>query len=391
MNQACRWVHSTFGRVKRVRHALYRASHEHNSFPQTHNLLRSSHKSYKVVHVSAVVGDKWEDLEGESFLYRDGTSNSPGPGIVILQMNYLGWARAMGFVLLFISWAVSLVLSFAVWWWREKQHIKGGQPIFLQVLLCGSFVTSGSILTLSFDESIGLGQSGLSFACQLTPWLFFVGMTTMYAGLFCKLWRVDKITQFRRRSVTATQVLWPLVALLVSTVSILAVWTVVDPWARERYNEGASPPVSFGQCESNHFAWFLRRSVVSWSLRQYWQLAWRGRQKTSMRTEPSWTAVLYFMPFRHSFRHGLVRTMLISHASLLKTTSPNALVFYIHALVGLPIDCSRRLFGGCYLSRTYIVGWDVCVLYCRHCGSAQGLPDLERYPASPNTISLRVR
>jgi hypothetical protein len=201
----------------------------------------------------------------------------------------------VGFVLLFISWAVSLVLSFAVWWWREKQHIKGGQPIFLQVLLCGSFVTSGSILTLSFDESIGLGQSGLSFACQLTPWLFFVGMTTMYAGLFCKLWRVDKLTQFRRRAVTATQVLWPLVALLVSTVSMLVVWTVVDPWAWERYNEGTSPPVSFGQCESNHFAWFFAPlcgvMVVATVLAVV--MAWKTKDVNADRTVMDSSSVFY--------------------------------------------------------------------------------------------------
>jgi hypothetical protein len=148
---------------------------------------------------------------------------------------------------------------------------------------------------LSFDESIGLGQTGLSFACQLTPWLFFVGMTTMYAGLFCKLWRLDKVSQFRRRAVTATQVLWPLVLLLISTVSILVVWTVVDPWAWERYTEGASPPVSFGQCESDHLAWFFAPlcgvMVVATALAVI--MAWKTKDVNADRTVMDSSSVFY--------------------------------------------------------------------------------------------------
>ena len=115
-------------------------------------------------------------------------------------------------------------------------------------------MTSGSILTLSLDEGLDIDDSGLDIACQVTPWFFFLGMVTMYAGLFCKLWRLDMVTQFRRRQVTVQQVLWPLILLLASTIALLTVWTVVDPWTWEREVIEGLPPESYGQCESANFA-----------------------------------------------------------------------------------------------------------------------------------------
>ena len=197
-------------------------------------------------------------MDGESFLFRDGTSNSPGPSRVVSEQNWLPtWARVTGLSLLSISWGVTIALSVLIWLWRDKPKIKAAQPIFLQILLAGSFLTSASILMLSFDEGTGMKDKGLDIACVSTPWLFFLGMVTMYAGLFCKLWRLDKVTQFRRRRVKVTHVLWPLIALLVSTVAMLVAWTIVDPWTWEREMISEIPPVSYGQCQSEHFDAFF--------------------------------------------------------------------------------------------------------------------------------------
>jgi hypothetical protein len=178
-------------------------------------------RRYEAILVSRSTPNGWEAIPGKEFIYRDGTSVLSGPPRVIVNENFIAeWARSLGLALMTVAWAVSLTLSFAVWKWKDKQLVRAGQPVFLQVLCLGSFMTSTSILTLSFDESYGWSPSQLSVACTLTPWLFFFGINSMYAGLFCKLWRVDLVTQFRRRQVKAIQAVWPLVS------AAYAIWLV---------------------------------------------------------------------------------------------------------------------------------------------------------------------
>jgi 7 transmembrane sweet-taste receptor of 3 GCPR/Receptor family ligand binding region len=172
-------------------------------------------RRYEVVMVAQTTSIGWENVSGRAFVYRDGTSVLKGPGRVIQEQNYLpSSVNIFGLTLMSMAWVVSLGLLLAVWIWREKPLVKAGQPIFLAIVCLGSFLTSATIFTLSFDESYGWSDSQLDAACTLTPWLFFLGMNSMFAGLFCKLWRVDQVAQFRRRQVKIIQAAWPLVSLL---------------------------------------------------------------------------------------------------------------------------------------------------------------------------------
>jgi 7 transmembrane sweet-taste receptor of 3 GCPR/Receptor family ligand binding region len=169
-------------------------------------------RRYEVVLVTRTTSAGWETVPGRTFIYRDGASVLKGPGRVIPEQNFLASAVTIfGITLMSIAWVVSLGLLMAVWIWRGKPLVKAGQPVFLGIVCFGSFLTSSAIFPLSFDESHGWNDSQLDAACTLTPWLFFLGINSMFAGLFCKLWRVDQVTQFRRRQVKIIQAAWPLV------------------------------------------------------------------------------------------------------------------------------------------------------------------------------------
>jgi 7 transmembrane sweet-taste receptor of 3 GCPR len=169
-------------------------------------------RRYEVVLAALATSSGWETLPGRTFIYRDGTSVLKGISRVIQEQNYLSKSISLfGLTLMSVAWVVSLGLLLLVWIWRERPLVKAGQPVFLSIVCFGSLLTSATIFALSFDESYGWSDSQLDAACTVTPWLFFLGINSMFAGLFCKLWRVDLVTQFRRRQVKIMQAAWPLV------------------------------------------------------------------------------------------------------------------------------------------------------------------------------------
>ena len=53
--------------------------------------------NYEAVLTSIMFGEgEWEDVEGEEFIYRDGTTNAPYPLRETYEFNYLSsWVRAL--------------------------------------------------------------------------------------------------------------------------------------------------------------------------------------------------------------------------------------------------------------------------------------------------------
>ena len=78
-----------------------------------------------------------------------------------------------------------------------------------------------------------------------------------FCALFTKLWRVDKVLQFRRRAVSISNVIKPLVVVMALAIAILTAWTVVDPYHWERVVISEIPAESYGECASKYWwAWF---------------------------------------------------------------------------------------------------------------------------------------
>jgi hypothetical protein len=113
------------------------------------------------------------------------------------------------------------------------------------------------IVTNSFDEGVGLTAEELSALCTASPWLVVVGIMFIYCSLFTKLWRIDKVLQFRRRKVTIASVLWPAAAVFVVVIAILSAWTAVSGFEWVRVLEDPFTGATSAKCQGeNSVAWF---------------------------------------------------------------------------------------------------------------------------------------
>jgi len=137
---------------------------------------------------------------------------------------------------------------------KQDPIIQRAQPVFMQTLCLGSFLTSTTIFTLSWDEDAGWTNHQLSIACSLTPWFFYSGHILVFSSLFIKLWRVDRVFQFNRSAVTVGSAMLPLLSFLAVTLSILLAQTIYDPWSWSRHIIKEIPAETYGKCQSQN-AW----------------------------------------------------------------------------------------------------------------------------------------
>jgi hypothetical protein len=89
------------------------------------------------------------------------------------------------------------------------------------------------------------------------PWFLSLGLTTIFAALFAKTWRIHRLYRnakvFRRVTIRARDVLWPLVTLLSINVVILTVWTSLDPLT---WNQFTVLSDSFGRAVNVRYSCF---------------------------------------------------------------------------------------------------------------------------------------
>lgn len=123
----------------------------------------------------------------------------------------------------------------------------------------GASLVATSLIFISFDEDQGWSEAKLSRACVAFPWFFVLGYEVQYCALVCKLWRLSKLLQMRRRAVAVKQVLTPFCFVTLGILAVMTVWTIHDPlqWKRER-EIADEPRNTYGRCEmENHLAMYL--------------------------------------------------------------------------------------------------------------------------------------
>ncbi|KAL7552031.1 hypothetical protein ACHAWF_015242, partial [Thalassiosira exigua] len=149
--------------------------------------------------------------------------------------------------------------GFACWTYalRWNNIVKVSQPRFLYTFCFGCFVLGSSIIPLSIDDSIA-SEEGASVACMAFPWLVCLGFSLIFSALSSKLLRAKKILKssllMRQVKVRHRDVLEPFAVLLVVNVTILSVWTALDPlrWVR---TYSIKTLESVGHCRSSGDAW----------------------------------------------------------------------------------------------------------------------------------------
>jgi 7 transmembrane sweet-taste receptor of 3 GCPR len=171
----------------------------------------SGRPQFFAVLVSTNNNSDWTNVKGTAIVYRDGTTVQPGVEREYENENFLApGVRAIGLILMSIAWLLSFTALVLLHVLSKDNVVQRAQPFFLKMLCVGSIVMSTAIFTLSWDEGAGWSDQQLDIACALTPWFFFIGQILTFCALFTKLWRVDKVLQFRRRAVTISNVMKPL-------------------------------------------------------------------------------------------------------------------------------------------------------------------------------------
>lgn len=222
------------------------------------NTTNSTNQTFFAFLTFKYNSDGWTEIPNAVIVYRDGTTDEPDEFREYVNENFLSTGvRIMGLFLMSIAWLLAFAALIALQIFRKDAVVQRAQPFFLKMLCYGSIIMSSAIFTLSWDEGAGWSDTQLDIACALTPWFFFIGQIVTFCALFTKLWRVDKVLQFRRRAVTVSNVMKPSIALLAVSISILVAWTVVDPWTWVRKVTSELPAERYGQCTSKYFAaWF---------------------------------------------------------------------------------------------------------------------------------------
>jgi hypothetical protein len=222
------------------------------------NITESTNQTFFAFLTFTYNADGWSKTPNTAFVYRDGSTNEPDTYREYVNENYLSTGvRIMGLLLMSIAWLLAFSALIGLQKFGKDAVVQRAQPFFLKMLCYGSIVMSSAIFTLSWDEGAGWSDTQLDVACALTPWFFFIGQIVTFCALFTKLWRVDKVLQFRRRAVTISNVMKPSLALLAVSISILIAWTIVDPWTWVRKVTSELPAERYGQCTSKYFAaWF---------------------------------------------------------------------------------------------------------------------------------------
>lgn len=184
----------------------------------------------------------------------------------------------------------------AAWVYRNRNHrvLQAAQPHFLYLICAGSAILILSIIAMSFDESQGWTQQDMNLVCATLPWLSSVGVILVYGALFSKLWRVQRVLQFTRRTIKVKHVLWPMCACLFIALVTLTVWTIVDPprWGYVTVDEESGEIL--GTCQADHAGAFITPLVVAAGLPALLTeiMAWKTKDVDNAYSESNWIFIM---------------------------------------------------------------------------------------------------
>lgn len=156
--------------------------------------------------------------------------------------NLLGYLSITGFVCFGISASFAVFCIAWTIYYRNSPIVNVSQPGFLILIAAGALILASSIVPLSFDDGGGelkdpsnsVSEQYSVAICMSIPWLAFTGFTLMFAALFAKTWRVNKLFDkthgyTKMLKVEAKDVMAPLAILLCCNFIVLICWTVLDP------------------------------------------------------------------------------------------------------------------------------------------------------------------
>jgi hypothetical protein len=146
------------------------------------------------------------------------------------------------------------------------------------LILAGALIMSATIVTLTAEDqdlisatceasitadSTISDQKGSiaakNAACNLNFYFLAIGFTLIFAALFSKSWRLNRIIKaskkFKKVTITVKDVMLPLFAMLAAIVAVLMSWTLHDPLkyipkTHSGTDEWNRPISCYGVCDS---------------------------------------------------------------------------------------------------------------------------------------------
>lgn len=187
--------------------------------------VNSTHVSFKGVNTDLFESGSWRTLE--PYVFGDGTTDVPSdlPKLELVEDRIS--PALLGIMLALCALVILLSLASVAWtrYFRMRRVVRSSQPIFLSLISAGVALMALGIVPLSIE--------GSDVACMATPWLLFLGFTLTFSALFTKTYRINQImknaAKFKRLTLTATDVMKPMLALLLVNVVILVAFTAVSP------------------------------------------------------------------------------------------------------------------------------------------------------------------
>jgi 7 transmembrane sweet-taste receptor of 3 GCPR len=181
------------------------------------------------------------------------TTVAPNPTAAAVDENLIR-PGIRAFVLTLTGLTALATIMVADWLRRHKKEriVVSHQPIFLYTICVGLFIWESSVVPLSLDDGI-VSIRGCDVACVSYEWLQTMGFTVTFAGLFSKLWRINRIfrcPQFQRINVQAIDVMKPFFVLCSFNCTLLILMTIIDPpqWVRKPiYAEDMN--FTYGSCQ----------------------------------------------------------------------------------------------------------------------------------------------
>lgn len=86
--------------------------------------------------------------------------------------------------------------------------------------------------SLLFDTGLiqGLSSTTQDQNCIVEMWFIDFSMLVVLVSLFCKIWRAEKVCQFRKgQKILVRHVIWPFVAVILLELSFLVALTIRWP------------------------------------------------------------------------------------------------------------------------------------------------------------------
>ncbi|KJE89213.1 hypothetical protein CAOG_009332 [Capsaspora owczarzaki ATCC 30864] len=119
-----------------------------------------------------------------------------------------------------------VVMAVMVWGFRRVRIIQSASPVYLELILLGAVM---SMLWIFLDYS----DDPSSSQCTARVWMRHLGFGVMFAALFLKTYRIarvfQQVTVSRSTPLSDRRLFYRFLEMNAFVVSILIVWTVVNP------------------------------------------------------------------------------------------------------------------------------------------------------------------